>query len=106
MDQDNYNLLVCYVRGLDARCRRDALRARVCDANVSVACFQETKLLTISQFLVCEMLGHRFTRRDINAVKRKGLDSGFMLASLVETLEGVHRSGFQHITGQECHPVG
>ncbi|RCV46436.1 hypothetical protein SETIT_9G531800v2 [Setaria italica] len=55
------NILVWNVRGLNARCRRDALRTMVGDANITVECLQETKLQDLSRFLVCEMLGQRFT---------------------------------------------
>lgn len=61
MDSENCNILVWNVRGLNARARRDALRTIVGDVNVLVVCFQETKLREISQYLVCELLGSRFT---------------------------------------------
>nr|TKW41980.1 hypothetical protein SEVIR_1G353700v2 [Setaria viridis] len=61
MDQPNHNILVWNVRGLNARCRRDAMRTMIGDANITVACLQETKLQDVSRFLACEMLGQRFT---------------------------------------------
>lgn len=61
MADDNFNILVWNVRGLNARARRDTLRVVAGLANAAIVCLQETKLRDISPFMVSEMLGARFT---------------------------------------------
>lgn len=57
----NTNILSWNVRGLNKRCRHDALRGVVTSANASIVCIQETKLSVIDQHLVNAMLGSQYT---------------------------------------------
>ncbi|CAO2042950.1 unnamed protein product [Urochloa humidicola] len=79
MDQQNYNIFVWNVRGLNARCRRDNLRELLAACNASVVCLQETKLSVISPFLVNEMLGHRFS--SFAYLPSNGASGGILIAA-------------------------
>jgi exonuclease III len=60
MDAQNRNILVWNVRGLNNPSRRTTVRAAVVDAMPSVVCVSESKLQTVTPFIIAESFGTRF----------------------------------------------
>jgi hypothetical protein len=60
MEAQNRNVLVWNVRGLNNPSRRSVVRAAVSDAAASIVCASESKLESVSPYIVFESFGARF----------------------------------------------
>lgn len=54
---DSSGFLIWNVRGLNDRAKRDSVKSLVFDIKPSIVCLQETKLCSISDFVIISFLG-------------------------------------------------
>ena len=78
MDVQNLNIAVWNPRGLNNRARRLVVKAAVADAMASVVCVTESKLHTVTPFVINETFGARFD--GFAYLPAVGTDGGVLVA--------------------------